>query len=379
MHVHKTEPPKGPKGWIRRYKAWYHHLSKKQKILFFSAITTLVLLIGSGLVWAFVLNKPEPPPPPPKKVVKEPEPTTKPSCLIGKQIPIASNPLPTGIMIENSPSARPQSGLYDAEVVFEAIAEGGITRFLTLFETSKPTYVGPVRSIRPYYLDFLLPFDAPIAHAGGSAEALAKVSKAPFKDLEAFRYPNYYQRVSSRFAPHNLYTNRANLINLQKDLGWKTSKCEGFVRLEKETEPEGQVTAQTINLDISSVNYNVAYKYHKKTNSYQRSMGGQPHVDETAKQQIRPKVVIVPVMSHRYAGIYSVYGNVGSGKVFIFQDGKVHKGTWHRLNKQSQYTFRDSNKNPIKLNPGKAWVTIVSSPDKVTYQPAPQSAAPPAQ
>lgn len=271
-------------------------------------------------------------------------------------------------MIENSPDARPQSGLYNAGVVFEAIAEGGITRFLTLFQESRPGHVGPVRSVRPYYLDFLAPFDAPIAHAGGSGQALAEIVHQKFKDLEAFQNPSYYQRISSRYAPHNLYTNRAKLIELQKAKGWKKSTFNGFKRKEKEDEDRKKPNARKIDFSVSSALYNSHYDYHAKSNSYRRSMGGQPHMDEAARKQMNPKVVIGLVMSHHYAGIYSVYGVTGSGRAFIFQDGRVIVGKWHKSSRKAQFKFTDKSKKPVELNPGKTWITIVSSPGAVTYK-----------
>jgi hypothetical protein len=104
-------------------------------------------------------------------------------------------------MIENSPDARPQSGLQDAGVVVEAIAEGGITRFLTLFQESQPQYIGPVRSLRPYYIDFAAPFQAGIAHVGGSPEALSRVRNGSYRDLDQFFNSAYFSRISARPAP----------------------------------------------------------------------------------------------------------------------------------------------------------------------------------
>lgn len=367
-HTSKLPPRKGPKKWWHDFQ----RLPKKQRIIIISA--AVGLLITSGLLWWFVFrSKPEPPPPPPVvKVEEPPKPTTVASPLTGVQVKPDLAKLPvTGIMIENSPDARPQSGLYDAGVVFEAIAEGGITRFLTLFQEARPTYVGPVRSVRPYYLDFLAPFDAPIAHAGGSGQALAELRAEGFKDLEAFQNPNYYQRIPSRYAPHNLYTNRASLIKLQASKGWKSSKFTGFTRKEKETEKKDRKTpnARTIDFSISSALYNPGFSYDVKSNSYLRSLGGQPHIDEAAKKRINPKVVIGLVMSHGYAGIYSVYGTKGSGRAFIFQDGRVLVGKWHKAGRKSQFKFTDDKNKTFELNPGKTWISIISSPGAVTYKP----------
>lgn len=364
----QVKPPKNSK--LKNLVASFKALDKNKKIVIISALAG-VLIAVSGLVWWFVL-KPKPAPPEPVVVQKEedpPAPTTVASRLTGVQVKPELNELPsTAVMIENSPDARPQSGLQQAGVVFEAIAEGGITRFLAIYQESSPAHIGPVRSVRPYYLDFLAPFDAPIAHAGGSAEALAQLRSQNFKDLEAFQNPNYYQRVTNRYAPHNLYTSRPKLLELQKAKKWNKSKYTGFVR-KNEEKPEGKPTAKTINFAISSFNYNPSFSYDAKANSYPRSLAGKPHSDEKTGKRISPKVVIAIVSSHRYAGIYSVYKITGSGTAYIFQDGKVTKGIWEKKNRKSQFKFGDKNGAPLGINPGQTWISLVGSEGAVTYKP----------
>lgn len=323
------------------------------------------------MLWYYVLRSEPLPPPPPPPVAKQeepPKPTTVPSPLTGVQVKPELAKLPvTGVMIENSPDARPQSGLYDAGVVYEAIAEGGITRFLALFQESKPKTIGPVRSVRPYYLDFLKPYDAPIAHAGGSGQALAEISSQGFKDLGAFKNPAYYERISSRYAPHNLYTSRAKLLDLQKSKGWNSSEFTGFPR--KEEQKSETPKAKSIDFSISGFLYNPHFDYKAKSNSYTRTMAGGPHMDEAARKQINPKVVVALVMNHHYEGIYSVYGVKGSGVTYVFQDGNVTKGTWHKASRSSQFKLMDSSKQEIRLNPGQTWISIVSDTGSVAYKP----------
>lgn len=356
-----------------KWKFWkhWHNLSKKQKIILASAAAGL--LIASGLIWWFVFrDKPAPPAPIAKEEIQAPEPpppTTVASPLTGVQVTPDLAKLPvTGIMIENSPDARPQSGLVDAGVVYEAIAEGGITRFLTLFQESRPGYIGPVRSVRPYYLDFLAPYDAPIAHAGGSAQALAEIRAQGIKDLDHGANAGAYQRVSNRFAPHNLYTNRDALLGIHNARGWNTSNFTGFPR--KADQPSTTPpNARTVDLTISAPLYNPHFDYDAPSNSYVRSMGGKPHVDEKSGKQINPKVIVVIVTSHRYAGIYSVYGVTGTGQAYIIQDGNLTQGVWEKTDRKSQYKFGDANGAPLALNAGQTWITLVSSPSAVKHGP----------
>lgn len=346
--------------WQKLIAPW-QRLDLKYRILILLAIG-IFLIFGTYTVMRVFKSDPPaitpalaPPTPEP-----EPEPTTAPSPLTGVEIAIELTKLPvTGIMIENSPDARPQAGLIDAGVVFEAIAEGGITRFLALFQESKPDYIGPVRSVRPYYLDFLKPFDAPIAHAGGSGQALAEIRQQGIKDLDQAFHPNYYQRVSSRYAPHNLYTSREQLLQLQTEKGFTTSDFEGWPR--KEESPAKQPTATKIDFDISGFLYNTHYDYDAATNSYNRIMAGKPHTDEKTGKQIAPKVVIAIETSYSKNGIYSVYGVTGSGKVTVFQDGTATVGTWSKANRDAPYVFKTSAGEVLKLNPGQTWITMITA------------------
>ena len=170
------------KNWRRPFlwlKDKWSGLSKRGKII---AVVIAVLLLASSASAAVVFWPYKKPAPALKPVVvkkiEPPKPTTEAAKLTGLQVPFDVNKRPVvAVMIENSPDARPQSGLLDAGVVFEAVAEGGITRFLTLFQDTQPTYVGPVRSARPYYIRWMLGFDAAYAHAGGSRVAIQDIQR----------------------------------------------------------------------------------------------------------------------------------------------------------------------------------------------------------
>ncbi len=347
------------------------NLSRKQIILISVIVGLLVVLVAGLLIWWFVIRKPEAPKPVPKqetKVEPAPAPTIVASRLMGVPVPPDLDKTPTtGVMIENSPDARPQSGLRDAGVVFEAIAEGGITRFLAIFQETKPAYIGPVRSVRPYYLDFLGPFDAPIAHAGGSGQALAEIKNQGFKDLDHGSNSAAYERVRNRFAPHNLYTSRDKLLTVQGQKGWGTSTFTSFAR--KGDKPSAAPNARSFDFNISSFLYNPHFDYNAASNSYTRSQAGKPHIDEHAGVPITPKTVVAMVMSHRYQGVYSIYGSVGGGQAFFFQDGMITIGTWKKPDRKVQYTFFDDKGAPLALNAGQTWISIVSNPQAVTFRP----------
>lgn len=338
-------------------------LSKPRFILLWLAIIVFIIAIGYGIY--SVTRKTDKPPvyqPPKAKIIVPPKPVTEASRLTGLLIDPALNKRPvTGIMIENSPDARPQSGLNDAGIVYEAIAEGGITRFLALYQESRPQYIGPVRSVRPYYLDFLMPFDGSVAHVGGSPKALSDIKSLGIKDLDQFQNSGSYSRISARFAPHNVYTDFDKLDALNQKRGYNSSNFTGPER--KKEAPASQPTAKTIDINISGPLYNVHYDYEISTNSYKRSEGGAPHLDEKSSTQLQPKVVIALVLNRSLDpdGQHTNYITTGSGQMFVFQDGTLTEGTWTKSDRKSPFTFANTNGQPLQLNPGQTWITITDA------------------
>lgn len=344
-------------------------LTKKQWIII--GVVAAVLLAGIGFaLYTFVFKDDAPVAKAPQKSqAAKPAPvsTTVANTLTGLQVEPAINERPvTAVMIENSTDARPQAGLNEAGVVFEAVAEGGITRFLTLFQDTAPDYIGPVRSVRPYYVQWAIGFDAAVAHVGGSADGLALVRAN--RDLDQFFNPAPYHRVSNRIAPHNMYSDVNSLRDLQVSKGWSKSSFTGFARKAKEA-PSTAPNAKTIDFNISGALYNSHYDYDAASNSYLRSEGGKAHTDERSGQQIAPKVVIGLVMSQGKNGIYTTYNTIGSGAAYVFQDGVVTVGTWAKTANNNQFTFKDGNGAELKLNPGRTWLTVVGSNDRVSYKP----------
>lgn len=351
----------------RSFKEWLRSITKKQWIII--GIVAGVLLIGGGTGLYFLLKDDKKPVVQEQKEEKKDETpisTTVASNLSGLQVEPSVNGRPvTAVMIENSLDARPQAGLYQASVVFEAIAEGGITRFMALFQDTAPDYVGPVRSVRPYYVQWALGFDGAIAHAGGSPDGLNMISSTGAKDLN--HNSNYFWRVNNRAAPHNLYTSIAKLNEYEAQKGYGKANFTSLAR--RPEQPSATPTARKIDLNISTSNYNVHYDYDATKNIYLRSEGGKPHTDEKSGSQIAPKVVVAMVLSQGKNGVYTTYGVVGSGQVVIFQDGIVQEGTWKKDSNTANFTFTDSGGNPIALVPGQTWFTAVGGRDKITFAP----------
>jgi hypothetical protein len=313
------------------------------------------------------------------KVIKikklPPKPTTVPSTLSGLPVDPAVNARPvTGVMIENSTDARPQSGLASASVVFEAIAEGGVTRFLALYQDTTPDNVGPIRSARPYYIQWDLGFDAAYAHVGGSPDGLADIKAWGVKDLDQFANGGSYHRITTRQAPHNVYTAISTLNQLEASKGYTTSTFTGFPR-KAEAPTKQPPTAKSIDLTLSGPVYNAHYDYTAATNSYNRSEGGAGQIDANTNAQISPKVVIAMVVPETQGALdatgayYSNYAAIGSGSVSVFQDGTVTTGQWTKASSTAQLTFTNAAGQPLTLNPGQTWITAVKTANNIVSTP----------
>lgn len=348
--------------------------NKKRNIIIIGVIVGLLAVLAGGYWWTHKNQAVTASQPTTVVAVKKVEKPKIYSPLTGVEVAsqdLANRPV-TGIMIENSPDARPQSALDQAGVVFEAIAEGGITRFLALFQEAQPNYIGPVRSARPYYVEWAKTFDAGYGHVGGSPDALALIKTLGVKDLDQFSNGDSYYRITTREAPHNVYTDFTKLDALNKSKGYTTSK---FTSWDRKQDVAQTPTAAIIDLSVSGPAYSPRFTYDAATNSYLRLQEGEPHYviakDQTTKKQINPKTVIVLVTNYGLDndGYHSSYKTTGTGNMYVFQDGIVSVGKWSRAGTTTQYVFTDKNGLPMKLNRGQTWITLVSSDSAVSYKP----------
>ena len=364
INLDSSGKPEDPKLW-EVHKHWYSFTRRKK-------IASLFLLLVIAAVAAFFLwgGHQAGAPGADNSSVKVSD--KVPSPLTGEMVaPALAKRTVTGVMIENAPEARPQSGIQDAGVVFEAIAEGGITRFLTLYQEAQPQYVGPVRSLRPYYIDWANGFDAPIAHVGGSPTALNRIRNGG-KDLDQFFNGASYWRITSRASPHNVYTNFKNLDALNKAKGYTKSNFTGFPR--KAAAPLTTPTASVINMGISGPLFNVRYAYNAKHNYYLRSEGGAKHYAQKTTNpkslvQLHPNVVIALITQYglRADQHHSEYETIGHGTAYIFQDGGFTKGTWNKTARGNQIRFNSAKGKAITLDPGQTWITALGAKSDLSF------------
>ena len=300
-----------------------------------------------------------------------PTPTPVPAPLTGRPVSaeIAARH-PIAVMIDDLQAARPQSGLSSASVVWQAPAEGGIPRYMAIFQDNMPESVGPVRSSRYYYIAWAAEWRAVYAHSGGSPGALetlrAKGSGQYVYNADEFRYSGTFFRLSGRFSPHNLYTTGAKLRSLGKRLGAKDKAYKTVWTFAPDAPLEERPYGGTITVRYP---YNlITYKYDRTTNTYLRSVTGEKKQTDAADgTRIAPKNVVVMRMpfgplNDGHPGAPRLEASVvGSGTAWISTNGRTIKGTWKKTAVTKPTRFYDSKGNEVTLTIGQTFVQVVTT------------------
>ena len=304
--------------------------------------------------------------------------------------------------------ARPQAGLTQAGVIFEAIAEAGITRFAAIYQNPTSAVIGPIRSLRLYYLDWDTPFDCAIVHAGGADDALRAVSSGGYKDLSE-DYSYMYRGTYGQRLWNNLFTTASNLQQYSDNHNYKESNIQGFARMTPDesaqklanslaiekleithpaTKNTSELVARVPEIKINFggfATFNTHYVYDINNNVYLRSyqtgykhevykcpdenLGEKNPEDVCELVQMAPSVVVAMIVSERRASdnYHEVITTTGSGKAYIFQNGDVIEGTWSKPTKNDQIKFADNDNHEIKLAPGQTFISAIPSYGSIEY------------
>lgn len=306
---------------------------------------------------------------------------------------------PLGVMIENHEEARPQSGLSYADVVYEAVAEGGITRFLSIFYCQDAPEVGPVRSARTYFVDMVSQYGKyPLyAHVGGAnadgpADALGQIDSygwSGYNDLNQFSigFPTFwrdYDRLGHTVATeHTMYSTTTKLWDFAKksrDISSTTtagSWTDSYTpyTFKDDAAANSRPVSQTVHLGFwQDPAYAVDWIYDRVNNVYKRNNGGQPHLDRDTNKQLTAKNVVILLMRESNAADgyenneHLLYGDTGTGKALIFLDGKEIKGTWKKTSRTAQLMISDASGIPVQFNRGKIWFSIMATDATITVK-----------
>lgn len=303
---------------------------------------------------------------------------------------------PLAVMIENHTESRPQSGLSSADIIYEVVAEGGITRFMGVFLCNlSDAQVGPIRSARTYFLDWLSEYDALYAHVGGAntpgpADALGQIIKYGIKDLNQFSigFPIFwrdYQRLGKAVATeHTMYSTTQKLWGIGAKKGWVAADAKG-IRWDKNFTPwnfkddskagAGDTLAGNIDVEFwqGYADYSVRWTYDATCNCYKRLNGGAPHLDLNNNQQLGVKNIVVQFEKESRANdgyennVHLIYKTIGEGKAWFFQDGKIIEGKWIKTLRTARTKYVDLKGKEINFNRGLIWIQNVPEGAKVSY------------
>ena len=268
----------------------------------------------------------------------------------------------TAVMIDNYPDgARPQSGLRDADIVYEVEAEGGITRYMALYLEHTPAKIGPVRSTRLYFVDLARPYDPLFAHAGENDDVwgpLKALREAGFADMEEIQQAGEaFWRDDSRDMPHNLYTSVARLRTAAPNHGWADTP---FARSQFAfTDPPAGADPAPIALDFWN-DYEVRF-VDGRDGTYRRIIDGEVQHDlgDTAPYRISDVVVVwMPATVLDAVGDLrmDVYGDFPAVAI---RNGLVTPGTWEAPGPDVLPQLVDSSGDPMLLAPGQIYIEVL--------------------
>lgn len=269
-----------------------------------------------------------------------------------------------GIMIDNHPDAWPQSGVSAAKIVYEVLVEGGLTRYFAIFDSRQTVpEVGPVRSARIYFLDWIQEYGNGLyVHSGGSPAALAAIKPRKVFDANEFFWGEYFWRATDHFAPHNLYISSDNWQKMLEERG-NTTSIFASDKAWKFSQSVGVTLADSGQLKIAfNLYYKVAWDYDKDKLQYRRSINGEIEKDKDGSQVWARNIVVqftnVEDIRNDDKGRQEIQ-TIGGGDAIFLKKGSVVYGTWKKENIKSRTRFYDQNGDEVVFAPGNTWVEVL--------------------
>ncbi len=334
-----------------------------------------------------------------KAEAEAPKPVTCPLCGLAPADPIFIQRRPVAVKVENDPAARPQSGLDQACVIYEAECEGGVTRFLAVYLDRNVEVVGPIRSARPSDIDVAFPFNPLFCHCGGGAPILAMVKASGIADLDEQQWPGAYWRSRDRRAPHNLYSSTTRLRQAGDTVyPYQGEAAAAFEFLtDKQQAKMEQDRSKQIQRDLANraspdpayqpaftvisnvhIPYDpicvVDYSYDSGTGRFLRFVRGRPHTDLATGQQLNADTVIIQYVTSAPSGYVDVRGAptpeigiLGAGRAQVFVRGRLIEANWQKASRTGHTIFTDSVGKVIPVKPGTTWVELFPAEKAVTF------------
>jgi hypothetical protein len=308
------------------------------------------------------------------EVTPEPAPTPEPPK--GSPCPLTGLPVtneedlklrPIAVMIDNEYNARPQSGLLEAEIVYEIPVEGNITRYMAIYHHNHTDKIGPVRSARPYFIDKALEFNAVYVHCGGSPQALKDLVTLKVNTLNDLKGSPCFWRSKDRKMPHNLYTSTKLMREVMEKNKFNNKTAPEYFKFNEEfLEPDGKKTG-SITFNYSK-NYIVGYEYSEKDKLYYRTINGTRLKDKESGKDIATTNIIVEKTTAKVlddVGRLEV-NDIGKGRGYYLSGGKLIEIEWSKSSRSAKTAYKDLKGNEVLMNKGVTWIQVV--PDYVKVE-----------
>ncbi|HYU56490.1 MAG TPA: DUF3048 domain-containing protein [Actinomycetota bacterium] len=336
-----------------------------------TVLLTLVLVAGGVYVWLVLTKKIEGP----ISLLNPPDssadvPDNCPLTGVNPDGDVPDRPA-LAIKVENADGARPQAGMERADVTYEERVEGGITRFIVIYQCQDSERIGPVRSARPVDPDVLLQLgtETVFGYSGAADEVLKIVARSGLVDVNFGKFVEAYRRDPNREQPHNLYTTTEDLYAAAKD---PTGVPKTLWQYDP-AEPE-QAARPASSIHVPFLEADVVWTWDAKRGLWFRAQDGGPHLMEDGTQLLATNVIVQEVQTF-CSGLYDVnnvcvdeVSVVGTGNAIVFRNGKAIRGTWVREFTEDVTKFLDRRGREIRLDPGTTWVELVPTDIKATFQ-----------
>ncbi|MCR6544031.1 DUF3048 domain-containing protein [Dehalobacterium formicoaceticum] len=336
----------------------------------------VVLFIGFGVFGRYFF--PGPNPPEETMVEHNEEDATEPPAeeIFPYRCPFDGTPLkelplrPVVVAIDNLAAARPQSGLSQADLIYEVPAEGGITRFLAFYYHGQAEKIGPIRSARPYLAAIAQEWQGVFIHVGESPQAQTFFKREDLDHINEMFHAQGFWRERSRKAPHNLYSSSKNLWQEITKKGWDEQKTiKGFSFL---PEQEGSLSLEGTSASQVTLTYpssKVTFKLSEEGDLYQRYIGEREHVDLETSLPLTAANILV---QETRVQLLDNEGRLkidltGQGRAWLFSRGRVQEGRWVKEGKNPTRFLDETGKNFL-LTPGQTWIEIIGTGNNVQYQ-----------
>jgi hypothetical protein len=274
--------------------------------------------------------------------------------------PDQANLPPVAVMIDNHSEARPQSGINQASLVYEAEVEGYYTRLMVIFASGdKINKIGPVRSARPYFVDWAQELQAVYGHCGGSPEALVDIEQKGLVDFDQFYNGPLFWRTDDRAAPHNIYTSSDNIY---KFLAKKNVGMGNYIpwRFKDDSPANNSSSSQPILINYKAGDFKISWQYDRENNDYIRYFQASPELTAD-NQEIKAKNLIIQTVPATVIDndLRLKMNDIGSGRATICLDGYCQPGSWSKADYSSRTKFSYDNGLEVSFNAGTTWIEVM--------------------